>query len=188
MVTLIGDGCRAAGFLPIAMPPVYATPSTQVDSDLSTFATAVRDDFGILVGRPEDDPIIRRNNLWSPEPFGPMTFDQRGGPPPQCGSAAASPCRNGLRKSYADGRTIVTTAPEVIVWIPSARTSEQLLSELISDAVRQHAGAVGVMVREVLSPIPRYSFNDSRQCTTRRGFLTCGSRTCSRRQGCGERG
>ena len=38
--------------------------------------------------------------------------------------------------------------------IPSARTSEQLLSELISDAVRPHAGAVGVMVRDVLSPDP----------------------------------
>ena len=36
MVTHIGDGCRAAGFLPIAMPPSLRH---SVDSDLSTFAT-----------------------------------------------------------------------------------------------------------------------------------------------------
>jgi hypothetical protein len=37
----------------------------------------------------------------------------------------------------------------------STRTSKQLLSELISEAVRAHAGAVGVIVRDVLSPEPR---------------------------------
>ena len=34
-------------------------------------------------------------------------------------------------------------------------TSEQLLSELIAEAVRPHAGAVGVIVRDVLSPDPK---------------------------------
>lgn len=37
----------------------------------------------------------------------------------------------------------------------STRKPEQLLSELISEAVRPHAGAVGVIVRDVLSPEPR---------------------------------
>lgn len=35
------------------------------------------------------------------------------------------------------------------------RTSRQLLSELITEAVRLHAGAVGVIVRDVLSPDPK---------------------------------
>ena len=34
------------------------------------------------------------------------------------------------------------------------RTSKQILSELISEAIRPHAGAVGVIVRDVLSPDP----------------------------------
>lgn len=34
-------------------------------------------------------------------------------------------------------------------------TSEQLLSELVAEAVRAHAGAVGVIVRDVLSPDPK---------------------------------
>ena len=37
----------------------------------------------------------------------------------------------------------------------STRTSRQILSELISEAVRPHAGAVGVIVRDVLSPDPK---------------------------------
>jgi len=36
----------------------------------------------------------------------------------------------------------------------STRTPMQVLSELISEAVRPHAGAVGVIVRDVLSPDP----------------------------------
>ena len=37
----------------------------------------------------------------------------------------------------------------------SRRTPNQILSELISETVRQHAGAVGVIVRDVLSPDPK---------------------------------
>ena len=37
----------------------------------------------------------------------------------------------------------------------ASRTPEQLLSELIAEAIRRHAGAVGVLVRDVLSHDPK---------------------------------
>ena len=39
VATHIGDGCRAAGFFPIAIPSSLRHPSTHGDPDLPTFAT-----------------------------------------------------------------------------------------------------------------------------------------------------
>ena len=45
---------------------VAATVDPNEPLEFPEFLDRLKDDFGILVGRPEDDPIIRRNNL-SPE-------------------------------------------------------------------------------------------------------------------------
>jgi hypothetical protein len=76
------------------------------------FLDRLSEDLGILVGRPEDDPSIRRNNLAS-EQFGPPTSineeDLRG----NVTELRHLLIETGYGKSYADGRTIVTTEPEV---------------------------------------------------------------------------
>lgn len=93
---------------------VAATVDPDNPLEFPEFLDHLRNDFGILVGRPQDASIIRRNNL-SPEQFGPQTSineeDLR------CNVAALRQllAEIGYGKSYADGRTIVTTKPQVLV-------------------------------------------------------------------------
>ena len=94
---------------------VAATVDREDPLEFPEFLDRIRNDFGILVGRPEDDPIIRRNNLSSLEQFGPMTSineeDLR------CNVAALRQLlvETGYGRSYADGRIIVTAKPEMLV-------------------------------------------------------------------------
>lgn len=94
---------------------VAATVEPGDPLEFPEFLDRLRGDFGILVGRPEDDPIIRRNNLSSPEPFGsPTSINEED---LRCNVAALRHLlvETGYGKSYADGRTIVTAEPEVLV-------------------------------------------------------------------------
>ena len=94
---------------------VAATVDPDDPLEFPEFLDRLKDDFGILVGRPEDDPIIRRNNLSSPEPFGPMTSINEEDLRRNVAALRHLLVETGYGKSYADGRTIVTTKPEVLV-------------------------------------------------------------------------
>lgn len=94
---------------------VAATVEPEEPLEFPEFLDRLRDDFGILVGRPEDDSIIRHNNLSSPDPFGPMTSINEEDLRRNVAALRHLLVETGYGKSYADGRTIVTTDPEVLV-------------------------------------------------------------------------
>lgn len=93
---------------------VAATVDPDDPLEFPEFLDRLKDDFGILVGRPEDDPIIRHNNLW-PEQFGPPTSINEEDLRRNVVELRHLLIETGYAKSYADGRTIVTTEPEVLV-------------------------------------------------------------------------
>ena len=93
---------------------VAATVDPDDPLEFPEFLDRLRNDFGILIGRPQDTPNIRWNNL-STEQFGPPTSvneeDLRG----NIAELRHLLVEIGYGKNYADGRTIVTTRPEVLV-------------------------------------------------------------------------
>jgi hypothetical protein len=93
---------------------VAATVEPDDPLEFPEFLDRLKEDFGILVGRPEDDPIIRRNNL-SPEQFGPPTSINEEDLRRNAAELRHLLIETGYGKSYADGRTVVTTEPEVLV-------------------------------------------------------------------------
>ncbi len=94
---------------------VAATVDPDDPLEFPEFLDRLRDSFGILVGRPQDDPIIRRNNLASSERFGPMTSINEEDLRRNLGALRHLLVETGYGKSYADGRTVVTTEPGVLV-------------------------------------------------------------------------
>ena len=94
---------------------VAATVEPQDPLEFPEFLDRLRNDFGILVGRPEDDPSIRRNNLSSSDPFGPMTSINEEDLRRNVAALRHLLVETGYGKSYADGRTIVTTDPGALV-------------------------------------------------------------------------
>ena len=92
---------------------VVATVDPDDPLEFPEFLDRLKDDFGILVGRPEDDPIIRRNNL-APEQFGPPTSINEEDLRRNVTALRHLLIETGYGKSYADGRTVVTTEPEVL--------------------------------------------------------------------------
>jgi len=93
---------------------VAATIEPDDPLEFPEFLDRLKEDLGILVGRPEDDLIIRRNNL-SPEQFGPPTSINEEDLRRNVAELRHLLIETGYGKSYADGRTIVTTEPEVLV-------------------------------------------------------------------------
>ena len=94
---------------------VAATVDRDEPLEFPEFLDRLRDDFGILVGRPEDDSIIRRNNLLSSEQFGPMTSINEEDLRRNVAALRHLLVETGYGKNYADGRTIITVEPEVLV-------------------------------------------------------------------------
>ena len=92
---------------------VAATVAPNDPLEYPEFLDRLKNDFGILVGRPEDDPIIRRNNL-SAEQFGPPTSINEQDLRRNVTALRHLLVETGYAKSYADGRTIVTTGREVL--------------------------------------------------------------------------
>lgn len=93
---------------------VAATVEPDDPLEFPEFLDRLKEDLGILVGRPEDDPIIRRNNLFS-APFGPPTSINEEDLRRNVAELRHLLIETGYGKSYADGRTVVTTEPEVLV-------------------------------------------------------------------------
>lgn len=93
---------------------VAATVDPDDPLEFPEFLDRLKDDFGILVGRPEDDPIIRRNNF-SPDQFGPPTSINEEDLRRNATALRHVLIETGYGKNYADGRTVVTTEPEVLV-------------------------------------------------------------------------
>ena len=77
------------------------------------FLDRLKSDFTIVVGRPEDDPMIRRNNLL-PTQFGPPTSINEDDLRRNVTRLRHLLVETGYGKSYADGRTIVSTEPTVL--------------------------------------------------------------------------
>lgn len=89
---------------------VAATVDPDDPLEFPEFLDRLRDDFGILLGRPQDAAIIRRNNLLS-EQFGPPTSINEEDLRRNVSALRHLLVEIGYGRSYADGRTIVTTHP-----------------------------------------------------------------------------
>lgn len=90
---------------------VAATVEPEDPAEFPEFLDRLRDYFGVVVGRPEDDAIIRHTNLRDEE-FWPAIVsineeDLRG----NVEEFRESLVESGYAKAYADGRTMVTTRP-----------------------------------------------------------------------------
>ena len=89
---------------------VAATVEPDDPLEFPEFLDRLKTDFGIVVGRPQDVACIRRNNL-SQERFGPQTSINEGDLRRNVTALRHLLVEIGCGKSYADGRTIVTTKP-----------------------------------------------------------------------------
>ena len=78
------------------------------------FLNRLREDFGILTGRAQDVRSIRHNNLTG-ESFGPQTSINEEDLRRNVNALRHLLVEIGCGKNYADGRTIVTTKPQVSV-------------------------------------------------------------------------
>ncbi len=93
---------------------VAATVDPSEPLEFPEFLDRLRDDYGILVGRPDDDLIIRRNNLSSSAQFGPPTSINEEDLRRNVTALSRLLVETGYGKHYADGRTVVTTRQGVI--------------------------------------------------------------------------
>lgn len=89
---------------------IAATVDPDDPLEFPEFLDRLKDDFGIVVGRPQDAPVIRHNNLL-PEQFGPPTSIKEEDLRRNVSALRHLLVEIGYGKSYADGRTIVTTKP-----------------------------------------------------------------------------
>lgn len=90
---------------------VAATIEPDEPLEFPEFLDRLREDFGILVGRSQDDRLIRQNNLHGAQ-FGPPTAVNEEDLRRNVTELRKLVVETGYGKSYADGRTVVTTAPE----------------------------------------------------------------------------
>lgn len=93
---------------------IAATVEPDEPLEFPEFLDRLRDDFGIVVGRPEDDPLIRLNNLRA-EQFGPETALNEEDLRRNVEEMRRLVVESGYGKAYADGRTILTTRPEGVL-------------------------------------------------------------------------
>ena len=89
---------------------VAATVNVGESIEFPDFLARLRENYGILVGKPEDIPYIRHNNL-SSELFGSPTSINEEDLQKNVTSLRNLLEEIGYGRSYADGRTIVTTDP-----------------------------------------------------------------------------
>ena len=75
------------------------------------FLDRLRESFGIVVGRPDDDGAIRRNNLGDSQ-FGPVTSINEEDLRRNVEEMRRLVVESGYAKAYADGRTMITTRAE----------------------------------------------------------------------------
>jgi hypothetical protein len=90
---------------------IAATIDPDEPLEFPEFLDRLKDDFGIVVGRAQDDVVIRENNLFGSQ-FGPPTAINEEDLRRNVEELRRLIIETGYGKSYADGRTVVTTAPE----------------------------------------------------------------------------
>lgn len=82
--------------------------------DFQEFLQRLHDYFGVVVGRPQDDQVIRRNNLNDGQFGSPISVSEEDLRANVEGLRRLV-VESGYAKMYADGQTIVTAAPEGLV-------------------------------------------------------------------------
>jgi hypothetical protein len=90
---------------------IAATVEPDEPLEFPEFLDRLCDSFGIVVGRPEDDALIRLNNLRGDQ-FGPSTTFDEEDLRRNVEEMRKLVVESGYGKAYADGRTILTTRPE----------------------------------------------------------------------------
>jgi hypothetical protein len=90
---------------------IAATVEPEAPLEFPEFLDRLRDDYGIVVGRPQDDQVIRRNNL-SDNQFGTPTAIYEEDLRRNVEKMRRLVVESGYAKAYADGRTVVTTVQE----------------------------------------------------------------------------
>ena len=92
---------------------VAATVEPTEPVEFPEFLDRLRDHFGVVVGRPEDDVIIRRTNLRDDEFWPAIVSINEEDLRSNVEEFRELLVESGYAKAYADGRTMVTTRPEV---------------------------------------------------------------------------
>ena len=93
---------------------IAATVEPDHPLDFPEFLDRLRNDFGVVVGRPEDDATIRMSNL-ADRQFGPPTPINEEDLRRNVERMRHLVVETGFAKAYADGRTVVTTAPQEVI-------------------------------------------------------------------------
>lgn len=91
---------------------VAATVEPDDPAEFPEFLERLRDYFGVLVGRPEDDAVIRHTNLRDEEFWPPVVSINEEDLRRNVEEFRKLLVESGYAKAYADGRTMVTTRPE----------------------------------------------------------------------------
>lgn len=87
---------------------IAATVEPDDPLEFPEFLDRLKADFGIVVGRPEDDGVIRSNNILGGQ-FGPATTISEEDLRRNVEEMQRTVVESGYAKAYADGRTVVTT-------------------------------------------------------------------------------
>jgi hypothetical protein len=91
---------------------VAATVEPDEPLEFPEFLTRLRDYFGVVVGRPEDDAVIRHQNLRDEEFWAAVVSINEEDLRRNVDEFRELIVESGYGKAYADGRTMVTTRPE----------------------------------------------------------------------------
>jgi hypothetical protein len=91
---------------------VAATVEPDDPAEFPEFLERLRDSFGVVVGRPEDDAIIRHTNLRDEEFWPAIVSINEEDLRRNVEEFRELLVESGYAKAYADGRTMVTTRPE----------------------------------------------------------------------------
>jgi hypothetical protein len=91
---------------------VAATVEPDAPAEFPEFLQRLRELFGVVVGRPEDDAVIRHTNLRDEEFWPPVVSINEEDLRRNVEEFRELLVESGYAKAYADGRTMVTTRPE----------------------------------------------------------------------------
>jgi hypothetical protein len=91
---------------------VAATVEPDDPLEFPEFLDRLRDEFGVVVGRPEDDAVIRHTNLRDEEFWAAVVSINEEDLRRNVEEFRELIVESGYGKAYADGRTMVTTRPE----------------------------------------------------------------------------
>ena len=93
---------------------IAATVSPDSPLAFGEFLDRLSETFGIVLGRAEDDAVIRRNN-YADDAFGPLVSVSEEDLRTNVDAMRQAVEATGYAKTYADGQTVVTAAPEGFV-------------------------------------------------------------------------